>query len=267
MNALRIYLHALSPIHSGIGRAADIVDLPIAREKATGWPVIPGSSVKGTLRDLAKGSADELFGNAERGGSIAVSDLRILCLPVRSFYGTFAWVTSPLVVSRFARDAKALGQSPFEKTLTCEDTGALIACDSEVAKDDKLYLEDLDLTAKEDDVVAALATAIETETGIAGIAIRLVVVSDTIFSFLCETATEVVARVKLQDEQKTVQKRGLWWEEAVPAEAIFYGFGLEVRGDDGAANRFMELIEENGTLFLGGNTTVGRGLCRMVVKA
>ena len=44
------FVHALSPLHAGTGQGAGIIDLPIAREKATGLPYLPGSSLKGTLR-------------------------------------------------------------------------------------------------------------------------------------------------------------------------------------------------------------------------
>ena len=44
-------LHALSPIHAGTGHAVDVIDLPIARQRATGIPFVPGSSLKGVLRE------------------------------------------------------------------------------------------------------------------------------------------------------------------------------------------------------------------------
>jgi CRISPR-associated protein Cmr4 len=52
-------LHALSPLHSGTGQAADIIDLPTARMKATGIPFLPGSSIKGVLRDARRESDHE----------------------------------------------------------------------------------------------------------------------------------------------------------------------------------------------------------------
>ncbi len=55
MTVKRAYiLHALSPLHAGTGHSADVIDLPIARMKATGIPFVPGSSIKGTLRDARK---------------------------------------------------------------------------------------------------------------------------------------------------------------------------------------------------------------------
>jgi len=51
MDARLLFVHALSPLHAGTGQGSGVIDLPIAREKATGLPFVPGSSLKGVLRD------------------------------------------------------------------------------------------------------------------------------------------------------------------------------------------------------------------------
>ena len=43
-------VHAMSPLHAGTGHSVGAIDLPIARERPTGIPLIPGSSLKGALR-------------------------------------------------------------------------------------------------------------------------------------------------------------------------------------------------------------------------
>src|SRR5690606_30229401 len=101
----RIYwLHTISPTHAGIGRGVGYIDLPIERDKVTGWPIIRGSSFKGVWRDWAVQQQSEhielAFGRPDRDGESANSgaliptDARLVCLPVRSFRGTFAWATS-----------------------------------------------------------------------------------------------------------------------------------------------------------------------------
>ena len=52
-NAL-LYLHAITSLHPGSGTALGVVDLPIQRERHTGWPVIPASSIKGVFRDACR---------------------------------------------------------------------------------------------------------------------------------------------------------------------------------------------------------------------
>src|SRR5207237_5302877 len=101
MTAQLTLVHALSPLHAGIGQGAGIIDLPIAREKATGIPYLPGSSLKGALRTRCKNrgmqqECHEIFGsdNVDDTNSsasmIQFSDQRLLLLPVRSLAGTFA---------------------------------------------------------------------------------------------------------------------------------------------------------------------------------
>src|SRR5204863_5194832 len=100
-----------------------VIDLPIAREKATGIPYLPGSSLKGTLRDSGlnkcKNAQDEdkcykVFGPKndradEYAGAAQFADQRLLLLPIRSLAGTFAWVTSPYLLKRCLRDASDAG--------------------------------------------------------------------------------------------------------------------------------------------------------------
>ncbi|RMD58772.1 type III-B CRISPR module RAMP protein Cmr4, partial [Candidatus Parcubacteria bacterium] len=50
MQAKLMFLHALSPLHAGTGQGVGAIDLPIAREKGTEIPIVPGSSLKGVLR-------------------------------------------------------------------------------------------------------------------------------------------------------------------------------------------------------------------------
>ena len=102
------WINALTPLHVGSGRGVGFIDLPVMREKATNYPIIPGSSVKGVLRDyftrLNKGGdkIDVVFGtcseDASNSGSLMFSDARCILLPIRSFKGTFAYVTSPLLL-------------------------------------------------------------------------------------------------------------------------------------------------------------------------
>jgi CRISPR-associated protein Cmr4 len=92
--------------------------------KATGIPIVPGSSVKGVLRDARRptsGGANNdalpkwlaTFGpetqNAgDHAGALVVSEARLLVLPVRSFRGTFAYVTCPLLLRLAKRDLDSL---------------------------------------------------------------------------------------------------------------------------------------------------------------
>lgn len=143
-----MFLHALTSLHPGAGTALGTVDLPVQRERHTGWPVIPGSSLKGVLRDtcreavaqetlekependsnewknwtnaLKKADKDSevvcAFGGAvgevdsnSPAGALSICDARILLFPVRSLCGLFAWVTCPAALKRFERDMEIGG--------------------------------------------------------------------------------------------------------------------------------------------------------------
>ncbi len=278
-----LFLHALTPVHSGTGQAVAVVDLPVAREKATGWPIIPASSLKGVLRDALGNASNgkwiqEAFGKDVRdggdltAGALCFTDQRILCLPVRSYFGTFAYVTCPLVLKRFARDAAAFGLEPlFQNVPEVNDSGdtlhALVAQAAEVVKNGNLYLEDLDLSAKADSHTDTIARSLA-QTLFAdnpdSFTRRFVIVSDEVFNFLSETAIEVTARVRLKDESKTVERGALWYEEAVPAESIFHGAVMVADYYRNDLNSLWQPFQPS-LIQIGGNSSVGRGLCRVVL--
>ena len=256
-----IYLHAITPVHSGTGSVADVIDLPVAREKATGYPMIPSSSLKGVLRsETSEEKRGALFGDKDSAGSLCLTDMRILCLPVRSYYGTFAWVTSPFSLTRLYRDAKAMGcTAKFLAVPIVGNTDILLTETSALEKDSKVYLDDLDFTAKTDTTTKLIARSFaedifkdDTDTFVS----RFAIVSDNLFSFLCETGTEVAARIKLNEDTKTAPAGGLWYEESVPAESIFYGMALQNSGEEVS---FPTVIQ------IGGDSSVGRGLCRLII--
>src|SRR5438105_1346826 len=121
-------VHVLSPLHPGIGQGAGVIDLPIAREKATSLPYLPGSSIKGALRTRLWQKDQlqayrEIFGSDlsegenSRASSVLFSDQRLLLLPIRSLAGVFAWVTAPYVLHRFVRDLLDTQLKPPTQTL------------------------------------------------------------------------------------------------------------------------------------------------------
>ncbi|HIP72467.1 MAG TPA: type III-B CRISPR module RAMP protein Cmr4, partial [Anaerolineae bacterium] len=238
MNAKLVFVYALTPLHPGTGRGIGVIDLPVARETATGIPYLPGSSFKGVLRDqcLDKNMRKSLFGpdtdNAsDHAGAVQFSDQRLLLMPVRSLAGTFAWVTSPFVLRRFAREHEGAGLNgcPPLADVAGEQTAVISTESKLVVRNDHIILEDLKLQKDKKQNANAWAETLgglifpddaEWQTFLKE---RLCVVHDDIFSFLLETATELIARVRINDDSKTVQTGGLWYEEALPAETILSG--------------------------------------------
>ncbi len=290
MNARLIFVHAVSPLHAGTGQGVGVIDLPIAREKATGLPFLPGSSLKGTLRDSCASGDTRLtiFGpdttNAEDyAGAAQFSDQRLLLLPVRSLAGTFAWVTSPYLLRRFARDARDARAVALPATIpepaSVGQCGVVAGdCDLVIAGSQRrLILEDLDLEAMQQDAVTQWArwigeSVFPDDTDWQGmLSARFCVVHDDVLNFLLETATEITARVKLIENAKTVQKGGLWYEEALPTETVLAGLVVAtpvekrpIKADD-LFDELRSLTRQ--TLQFGGKATVGRGLCRVQIAA
>lgn len=275
--AKAIFLHALTPVHSGTGQAVAVIDLPIAREKATGYPVIPATSLKGVLRDLLKNGdnhswIDNAFGKQDSAGAFSFTDQRILCLPVRSYYGTFAHVTCPLVLNRFKRDLGVFGDTSTSLAVPdlVDDNTTMkisVTSNSVLKQGDKVYLEDLDLSANGDvsEIAQTLAEKLfSDENEKTNFQQRFALVSDATFGFLCETATEIAARISIDENTKVVKQGGLWYEEAVPAESIFHGFVM-IADHFNRAGVSLDNLQTGTLIQIGGNATVGRGICRVVI--
>lgn len=286
MDARMLYLHAITPVHTGTGQSVDVIDLPVAREETTGWPYIPASSVKGVFRDVCRPPKDEkeasdlwekAFGPeteraSEGAGCLMFTDARIVCLPVRSLMGTFAWVTCPLVVTRLKRDCSHVGLSfPVELSVAPAREKIAVTADSALKHNDKVILEDLDLSIEPNGAGAVSALAEQFAAAIfpndsqwAGILKkRLAIVNDDTFGYLCETATQVTARVRIDEEKKTVARGALWYEEAVPAEAIFAGPVLCQPRNGSASGPMYDLLTKAPLIQIGGNASVGRGFVRV----
>jgi len=275
MNTRPFLLHALSPIHAGTGHTPDIIDLPTARMKATGIPFLPGSSIKGVLRDARRAidreKTEAVFGPSDdpaaHAGALVVGDARLLALPVRSFRGTFAWVTSPLLLTLAKRDL----EEPSLNVPTINGRGAHLTQGTICVHNGRLYLEDLDLAA----AVAAETTAWAQR--LAPLAFpgddiftkRFAIIDDDTMAFLWETATQVDARVRLDERTRTVAKGALWLEESLPPETLLIG----LLAADRSRRRDVKMTPDEVLGFalsgeevhqLGGKATTGRGRCRIV---
>lgn len=273
MKSKLTFIHALSPLHAGTGQGVGVIDLPIAREKATNIPYLPGSSVKGSLRDEFNDNVslrDRIFGperldgnDGGYAGAIQFTDQTLLFLPVRSLAGTFAYVTSPYILKRLKRDANLTFDVP-----DVSDAGCVVTTNSVLKLTNiKVCLEDLDLNYAENETewTAWLKDRVFTDLHWRDLfGERFCIVSDNVFGFLLNTATEVIARNVLT-ENKTSDN--LWYEEALPTESVLFGLALSFPNsatglDDDAI--FQNIADRIGNpLQFGGHATIGRGLCRV----
>lgn len=279
------YLHALSALHLGIGQGSGVIDLPIAREKATCLPHVPGSSVKGVLRDENKPEEEDkqyeekkaqhlaMFGpeageNAsDYAGALAVGDGRLLALPLRSWRGTFAWATCPMILRRYQRELNEIGAEGVpSKIPQPTENSACHASDTELCDNNTIYLEDLDLKpevhAQTDEWAGLIATeCFKDEEWQDTFKKHFLILPDNMLDFLAETATEIRTRVRIDPDTNTVQEGALWTEEYLPAETLLWGILACDRARNGAnkdGNALLALLETR-TIQLGGNATTGGG--------
>ena len=276
-----LFIHALTGLHPGSSTALGVVDLPVQRERHTGWPLIPGSSLKGVMRagcakddrennDVLAAFGPETTAASDHAGAVAFSDARILAFPVRSLTGVFAWVTCRDVLTRLGRDLELVG-ADFPAIPRVEEGKAACARDSPlIAHGEKLMLEEIEFSHGGDagkiaDWIAS--QAVEDEGTKDRLRSHLAVLPDDDFVYFVRNATEVVARIGL-DEKKTVRTGALFYEEYLPAETLFYSLVIcsDSRRPGSRLSSAADILNwlcdsAPKTLQIGGGETVGKGFC------
>ncbi|MBQ7594473.1 MAG: type III-B CRISPR module RAMP protein Cmr4 [Synergistaceae bacterium] len=286
MNKINYWIHAITPLHVGAGRGLGYIDMPIVREKVTNWPYIPGSSIKGVIADYYGASDEDIRSKEEHrdlkaafgttgtddncaAGALVFTDANILCLPVRSFYGTFAWITSPFCLRRVKPD---LNLPDFSENIC-----AFVTDNSKlIGRSKKLYLEDLDLTAQKNNEASEIANDIasslfsENKEWQKIFTERFAIISDDFFTFLCEAGTEVNAHIRINEKTGIVAEGALWYEEALPVESILTGQiwcdKVFVKGIT-SQDLFERFCSGTITLQIGGKASTGKGFVRCIFGA
>jgi CRISPR-associated protein Cmr4 len=206
-------------------------------------------------------------------GALSLTDARILAFPVRSLKGVFAWVTCRAVLERLQRDLSLIQANSNAFTLPDAPVKdmALCAANSPLLVDgNKLVLEEFDFVRTGD--VGAVANwvsqrAVADEATQRRLQSHLVVLYDDDFTHFARHATEIVARVGLDYERKTVKSGALFYEEFLPAETLFYSVVLASSsrrdGHDRSASEILRYLRDNmpPVLQIGGDETIGKGLC------
>jgi CRISPR-associated protein Cmr4 len=281
-----LVLHAVTGLHPGSGTALGVVDLPIQRERHTNWPLIPGSSLKGVLREALRPEdvADDewltLFGptaaNAsDHAGALAFTDARILAFPVRSLKGVFAWVTCPAVLARLARDLEVIGRNNPAWSVPDLNTGSMLCAEKSPILIDtgKAVLEEFDIT-RSGDLPAGLVAWFQDNAAVDDgakqqFSTHLAILADNDFTHFVQYATEINARVGLNYETRTVKDGALFYEEFLPPETLLYALVLaqksrrkEMRG---TASEMLGIFRNKlpPTVQIGAGETIGKGICRL----
>jgi CRISPR-associated protein Cmr4 len=282
-----MYFFVETPLHAGTGRAIGAVDLPIQRERVTGYPIVQSSSIKGRLRAEAKqlGMKDDVlfavFGpdaaNAsEHAGALAPGDAKLLLLPVRSLAGVFAWTTSVEVLQRFNRDLQMTSvvsgltvPSPVASSTALVSGDDLIA-GGEVVLEEYAFTRDVAQATKVKEIGEWLATnALPQTTEYAYwremLPKRLAILDNDSFRGFAQFGTEVQTHVRLDETTKTVVDGALWTEESLPTDTLLYAplcatpSRNSVKLDGAGVLQKIEGLKIT-RMQLGGDETTGRGI-------
>lgn len=259
-------------IHPGTGQTVGAIDLPVARESATNYPYVAGSSLKGALRsayergkgiskkvdgdgnDITK-KRDDIFGDdkQEAAGNVLVSDARLLLLPVRSLSSSYKWLTCPHLLERLARDRQRCGLNDF--AIPTVDRGT---AHGHGEANTKLFLEERSFTIKTsptDEVMKLLQDYIPNAHVAQRLNEQLVILHDDDFVWFARYALAVTARNVLSDKKTS---ENLWYEETIPPDTVMYSLlAARHHGANGDVTTLRQQIGDY--LQVGGNETVGQG--------
>jgi CRISPR-associated protein Cmr4 len=265
MNSALLGLLAETPIHPGCGRSMGVVDLPVAREAATDYPVIVGSSLKGALRDKAKAvipaAVDGRFGSPDQAGDLLVADARLLLLPVRSLTGSYRWTTCPHLLERFRRDLARAGLTSLPPAVSLERGSALTQGSGH------LFLEERQFRIKaapDAALVSAIQPLLAHEASRQRLAAQIAVLHDDDFAWFARYGLAIQARNVLE-EGGTKKSVGLWYEETLPPDTLMYTLVLGRQADSIASLQTL-FPAEAAYLQAGGNETVGQGWFAVTVQ-
>lgn len=253
-------------IHPGAEQAGGVVDLPVAREKATNYPFIAGSSLKGAFLDAAKQSGMEekernrIFGEQNQAGNLLVSDARLLLLPLRSLTSSWRWATCPHLLERLSRDSRRSGGNKVVDKTPCVASGSYLATNGKDGG--KLYLEERNFapansSANLEKWIEIISRLINDANAQNQLEKRLVVLHDDDFVWFATNGLAVQARNVL--DGKTKESKNLWYEETLPPDTLMYALLAERTADAGSLKPIQSIFQDRPYFQVGGNETVGQG--------
>lgn len=281
MKTKLLTLFTRTPLHVGAGSSVGAVDQPVVRERHTGYPVIPGSALKGVLSDLWLDRTDpgnpvrskpgkQLFGEDDlkanaTAGKLLVGESKLLAFPVRSSKGCFAWITCPMALARFDRDTKKRFGVPsveVEKGKAKVSSGTDVSLSVNNAT--TVVFEEYSMAASSDESVSALAGILAPlcpdKVWSDLVARKLAVVDDETFAYFAKNACQIAQHNHISDVTNTVDGTGFFNQENVPSETFFYAL-VSSEDETLLEKEFVPKIRAAEMLQIGADMTTGLGWC------
>lgn len=257
-----------TPLHVGFGSSVGAIDKPVARERHTRFPVIPGSGVKGVMRDYAEkqdfDNVEALFGReptdrSEQGsaGALGFGEARLLAFPLRSAKGSFALATSPLALARYARDKGLDFAVPSVEPRQALAGSAVRLENGRVALEEYVFASAGEFPTEWADHLSGLLDDVvlrEAKT-------HFVLLPDEDLSFFAEHACQVQYHNRIDSDTGTVADGALFNTETVPSETLFHAPLHLLRAEGDANVWFAHFAEQERLLQFGGDSTTGLGFC------
>lgn len=267
------YIYSLAPIHcGGEGDLGNILE--IAREVHTNFPYVPGSSLRGTLRDEVKlqdeTAVDILFGKElDKQGQMGVhqvwfGDARLLWVPMRTMSmnggrNVFSWVSCHSLI----RDHAIIAQQSsviFPNQAVGTSPGTYLVADAQIQVT-QMSTEQKQATTLAGTWPNSLKSAVQPTWEK-----NRIVLPDADFQVLMEHSLWTQVRNKIQDETTGANQAGsaevFWTDVCIPRDTIFYfSWGYSLLKEKPVRPEQHDLLMGvlQGLFQVGGQANVGRG--------
>jgi CRISPR-associated protein Cmr4 len=267
------YLYSLAPIHcGGEGDLGNILE--IVRESHTNFPYVPGSSLRGSLRNevaqVDPVAADRLFGKELAPSSpmgvhqVWFGDARLLWIPMRTMAlqgrkDVFTWVSCHSLI----RDHALLTQ---KSGIVFPDHPVGTRADSYIVADAQVIVKELSQDQKNATNLAgtwpkSLKNSVQPTWDQ-----NRMILSDADFQVLMEHSLWTQVRNKIQDTEEGSNRAGaaetFWTDVCIPRDTIlYYPWGYSLLQNMPVTEKqhllLMKIVRE---LFqVGGQANIGRG--------
>lgn len=248
-----------------------IIDNQVEKDPILETPIIPSSSLKGSLRDFFENNSDnnikitEIFGSDAKetkntnSGSYSFFTAQLLFRPMRVSDGNFTYC---LVTTVDLLEKMIQMISDLNGDLPCDMQKAIKKVKEKMNnlkdkygisnKDISVEGYDLEYCKEEVDKIIDLLNKFEKFNLKNGVPI--VILKPEIFK---EIDLPIVARNQLEDGLSN----NLWYEEIVPHESIFY-FAIMYPDNNDSFKKFDKELRSNIIRF-GGGASIGYGYCKI----